>query len=42
MEELQKLMSENLIKLEKLLSNDLELNEEEQERKVNEILEGKF
>ena len=42
MEELQKLMSENLIKLEKLLANDLELNEEEQERKVNEILEGKF
>lgn len=35
-------MSENLIKLEKLLANDLELNEEEQERKVNEILEGKF
>jgi len=42
MEELEKLMSENLIKLEKLLANDLELNEEEQERKVNEILEGKF
>ena len=35
-------MSDNLIKLEKLLANDLELNEEEQERKVDEILEGKF
>ena len=34
MEELEKLMSENLIKLEKLLANDLELNEEE---KVEEL-----
>ena len=42
MEELEKLMTQALIRLEQLKNDEYEFNEEEQERKVNEILEGKF